>query len=344
MNATTEIIVYAIVTIILLPFFFYALSGMDIFFTRLGSGDIKFIMRGDSLVKTIHNVAGKKLINGRFENGIESKSWLNEKIGIWWIGIPPWSSIHQFEVKKEKENPAGTTPDTWITVGEKVAVNYLRFTFPRPFVMRAVELKDRTTVDLLVVCKFEVEEPYIPVFLFKGGFFENAGSIIRAKINDRLKKFSSITEFIQARKGEDGFLKNLKAEHGFNDILRDQVGLKIVGIVIAQYDPADKAVLEATNKEAIAKLLGLAQVAEATAYANQLQIRTEADRDRIIELAKGRESIIQRTVAQMQSTGASSEMIAFTVSQILKADSVAQSQITSWVEGGSNTLSTFPIR
>ncbi len=340
----TEIIFYAIILIALLPFLFYSLSARDIFFTRLGSGDIKFIMRGDSLIKMIHNVQGKKLVNGRFENGIESKSWLNEKIGIWWIGIPPWSSVHQFEIKKEKENPSGITPETWITVGEKVSVNNLRFTFPRPFVMRAVELKDRTTVDLLVVCKFEIEEPYIPVFLFKGGFFENAGSIIRAKVNDRLKKFGSIEEFIQTRKGEDGFLKNLKQEHGFNDILREQVGLKLVGIVIAQYDPADKAVLEATNKEAIAKLLGLAQVAEATAYANQLQIRTVADRDRLIELSKGREAIIQKTVERMKETEADADTIAFVVGQILKADSVAQSQITSWVEGGSNTLSTFPIR
>jgi hypothetical protein len=144
----TEIIFYAIILIALLPFLFYSLSARDILFTRLGSGDIKFIMRGDSLIKMIHNVQGKKLVNGRFENGIESKSWLNEKVGIWWIGIPPWSSVHQFEIKKEKENPSGITPETWITVGEKVSVDNLRFTFPRPFVMRAVELKDRTTASI----------------------------------------------------------------------------------------------------------------------------------------------------------------------------------------------------
>jgi predicted membrane chloride channel (bestrophin family) len=136
----------------------------------------------------------------------------------------------------------------------------------------------------------------------------------------------------------------LKQEHGFNDILREQVGLKLVGIVIAQYDPADKAVLEATNKEAIAKLLGLAQVAEAQAYATQLQIRTGADRDRLIELAKGREALIKKTVEQMQATNASPEAIAHVVGQILKAESVSNSQISSWVEAGGNAFPTFPIR
>ncbi len=344
MNNILEISLYVLLLLILAPFVLYALSAEDVFFTRMASGNIKFIMRGESVVKIIHNVSGKKLVDGRFQPGDETKSWLNEKIGIWWIGIPPWSSVHTFQIKKEKENPSGTTPDTWITIGEKVTVNSLRFTFPRPFVMRAVELADRTTVDLLVVCKFEVEDPYTPVFLFKGGFFDNAGSIIKAKINDELKQFRNITEFIQVEKSESGFLAPLKNEHGFNDILLEQVGLKLVGIVIAQYDPADKAVLEAANKEALAKMLGLAQIAEAEAYATQLGIRTSADRDRLIELARGREALIQKTVDSMKTTGADDETIAFVVGQILKADAVAQSKITSWVEGGAGTLSTFPIR
>jgi hypothetical protein len=52
----------------------------------------------------------------------------------------------------------------------------------------------------------------------------------------------------------------------------------------------------------------------------------------------------QMSPKQMRATNASPEAIAHVVGQILKAESVSNSQISSWVEAGGNAFPTFPIR
>jgi regulator of protease activity HflC (stomatin/prohibitin superfamily) len=338
--------------IITFPFAANGLANMELFFTRLESGDIKFIMRGESLYRIIHDVRGKVLVMGDdghyiFKDGDESKSWLNTRFGLWWIGVPPFARIHTFPITKERENASAKDSAHWITVEEKeIQVSSLRFTFPRPYNLKEVELKDRLSVDVLVVAKFEVVKPYVPVFLFKGRFFENAGSILRAQVADHLNDMN-LEDFIPAPKGEtNGILRDMKDFPGdFNDTLIQQVGLKLVGISITQYDPSDSAIRDAMRAKEIAVKQGEGRIAaaEADAMVTRKAATAQAEAEERLAIARG--ARIRETVAQIAGSLGSPDVVAREVGRVLQTEALTgkDSKITTWVEGGAGAQPVLPI-
>lgn len=358
--------------IALLPFVFYLLAQNDIFFTKLETGDIKFIVRGESLVKIIHDVRGKKLdSDGKLVDGTETKSLINKMFGLWWVGFPPFASVHKFWVVPERENPSAEKKSDWITKGEPRQESSLRFTFPRPYRLDKVELRDRLSVDLLIVAKFEVVMPETPVFLFKGGFFANAGSILSAEVADRVNNMDLAT-FLPAQKGEvGGILKGMKASeesigeelelkdtttdsavrHNLGDFNRElirQVGLRLVGIAITQFDPSDQETRDAMQAEQLAINRGKGRIAEAQADKDANELRAQA----LERTAQARGKQIKETVAALASTLGNPDVVAEQVgrvlvedARVLQAQAVAgpTSKITTWVNGGGGVQPALPI-
>ena len=98
-------LVFFVVTGLLLLGIAWRLSYQDKFFTRLETGDIKFIVAGESWVRTLINIPGMKLdSNGKIIIGDQSQTWLQKELGLYWVGIYPFKQIHSFEITKEKEN------------------------------------------------------------------------------------------------------------------------------------------------------------------------------------------------------------------------------------------------
>lgn len=352
-----SILIPIIGILLVIPFTLFLLAEKDLFFTKLQTGDIKFIVRGDSLLHIIHDVRNKKLVldadgNQIFTTGVERKSFLNTRFGIWWIGIPPFARVHKFMIKKERENPQATESKDWIISEEPKEVPSLRFIFPRPYKLDRVELGDRLSVDLLVVAKFEVVMPYIPVFLFKGGFFENAGSILRAHVADLINNMT-LNDFIPAPKGEvGGILESMKADesdtrddpknlgHRFGDFNRElirQVGIRLVGISITQYDPSDKSIRDAMEAQHLAEKLGEGKIAEAKAEATVIKTRANAQAEAEERLAKARGTRIKETVTALSSTNGNADVVAVQVGKVLQAEALTgkDSKITTWVDGGN---------
>ncbi len=328
-------------TLVLVPFVAYELAKNDKFFTRLQSGDIKFVMRGDTLHKIIHDARGKTLITRtdgieELQDGPDGRNFFNRRFGLYWIGFPPFASVHTFRIKKETENPSGENPDEWITPGPDDAVKSLRFTFPRPYVLKEVEMKDRLTVDLLVLATFEVVVPYMLVFLFKGRFFEKASPILRAQVADKLNDMT-LDDFIPAPKGEmDGILKDMKNSPEFNAELYRQVGLKLTGISITQWDPSDAEIRAAIQAEELAKKQGEAKKAQAKANAEVTKTNAEAQAEAEERLAKARGARIRETVEAMSSKDGDPNVVAQQVGKILQAEALTgeNSKFTTWVDGG----------
>jgi len=342
----------------------------DIFFTKVETGDIKFIVRGDSLFKIIHDVPGKRLVldpvdnNMMFVDGVEKKSYLNSEYGMWWIGFPPFSKIHSFWIKPERENPSGKESEDWIQSDPKRQVWSLRFAFPRPFSIQKVELKDRLSVDVLAVAKFEVVKPQIPVFQFKGSFFENAGLILQAQVNDILNNMT-LSEFIPAPKGEvDGILKSMKEppestgiapkknkkekEHdlgAFNRELIHQVGLKLVGISIPKYDPSDKDTLEAMQAKELATKKGEGRIAEADANAKVTIANANAKATAEERLAQARGARIRETIAALASSGGDNNIVTQQGGKILQAEALTgeNSKINTWVDGSAGAQPVLSV-
>ena len=339
---------------VLSAFLVYALGKLDILWTIVESGNMGFVVRGKSLFRIIHDVRGKKLagnaVNGtsKFIDGEEKRTWLQKKFGLYWIGFPPASGIHPFKIKKESENPEGHGVENWTTGVKEATVTSLLHTFPRPFILRDVELKNRTRVNLLVVATFEVICPYIPVFKYKGDFFIRASSRIRSATDDIVKEIEDITAFIAAPKGEEGgILEGLKnPTSAFNLELVANVGIRLVGISIPQFD-GDDAILAAANEESLAILRGKATVATANANresaliasrtkAQQVLIETRANAASVVALGRARGHQIRETVAAMASTLGSKDVVAEGVTAVLEMEAATgpNSKLTTLVKGG----------
>ena len=328
------IVVALILTIVLLPFTANALAKLGYFYTTLESGDIKFLMRGETLHSTIYDLpAGKDIPCVNKGKGFK-KSSFNKRYGLYWVGIPPFARVHSFPITKERENPTGKKVQDWILRDpQETVVSSLRFVFPRPFVLEAVELADRTPIDLLVICKFEVVDPYLPVFIFKGRFAENASGIIRSAVVDSLKEFN-LDSFIGAPKDEvNGILCHMKKDGPFNDTLKEQVGIRLVGISIPQYDPHDDSgkLREAMNAQIIAQEEAKAVKAKAQGYKEGRYLEAEADANYETLLAEARGARVRATREALAGDEATA--------RVLQAEALPN--LRTLVEGGGKAITAI---
>ena len=293
-------------------------------FTTLPTGNKKFVDTLETYKKTL----------------LGNEGWW-AWIGLYWLGIRFIHRVHWFQIKKERENPSGAGPEDWIETGEVVWVDSLLDVIPRPFVLKQVELGDRTQVDILVTVLLRSVDGKKFVYELKADFLK-IGAAIRTAVTDEVKKFPNLTAFIAADKSEtSGFLKRLSLPTSpFNQRLRSYSDLELITIEIPQYN-ADKSMLEAANKEAIAKLLADAEIATANGYATSLNIKTIADVNRTKSLAG---AMIEGTLEKLEIAGATPGEKILALQEIIKWGAVKDSHLTTLVEKGGGALPTIPIK
>ena len=344
-----EMLAFIAVTVLLLFVVTLVLLVKLGFYTTLETGNIKYINHGETLWKIIADVPGKivsgqnKLVNGNF-----NKNWLNERFGLYWVGIPGIASVESFKIqkKKELEITKGKPPVEWIHDSGSVEVDSLRATFPRPFLLMDVELGNRVQVTLLVVAMFEVVDAFIPVPRLKGDFFGNTGSTLKSAVDDILKGFMSIDDFILATKGEGGILKVLENStlngkvviSEFNKKLEQQVGLHLIGASIPDYEASDKEIQKAMNQKSIAKMNADAVVETALGHAKDVEIRSTADAEARKRLAKARGVEVQQTVTRLKLRGSDPTVVSRAAADILTMEAVAGTQLTTLVTDATKAV------
>ncbi len=269
------------------PFLARKLADKDIIWTTMETGDIKFIVHGETLSRVICDIPGFDVDENDGWRIKETKEKPKKPpFGLYRVGIPGLSSIHNFTITKDKENPDGTTKDDWIIKGDPVKVFSLRFTFPRPYVFPKIELRGEKPVafDLFISARFQVVDPVKMVFGLKGKFFENAYGILKAGIGDIVNDYTP-ESFLSKDKGEgeDSMFSPLKGESPFNKALIEQTGMRLVGISV-DADPTNKGLRDAMEAEEIAKLNGLAT--KATSDANLYATNNQAEGEKALRKAK----------------------------------------------------------
>ena len=309
-----EIIIVLVVMFVLSPFFAWALSIWNIFFTTCPSGNIKFIVKGETVHAVIYDEAELKE-NEKLEPGGFKKRW-KLPFGLYWIGFPGIFRVHTFLISKEVDNPNGKEPHEWVINKGEVEVDSLRRIIQRSFVFYNIELKDRAVVNVLITVKMRVMNWFIPIFELKGKFFENASSMLEAAVADELKNHD-LQKFLEENKGEvGGILEYLKADDGnFAKEFIRQVGLELQGINIGKQDPGDQKLRDAMNANIIAQKEGEATITKA-----------EADSKAKERLAKARGEEIKQAVEAFGNAEAAAK--------VLRAEQIAKSNITTLVESG----------
>lgn len=337
-----EIIGFIAGGLVLLAMLAYVLAYLNVFITFLESGNIKYIYKGDSLERIIADVKEKKLVDDKLVDltvpgPVISKTWLEKKFGIYWVGVWPFYSVRTFTIKKRKEleDSAGKAKTEWIRNLGEVPVDSLRAVFPRPFLLDQAELEDRQPVDVLVVAKFEVVDAYIPVVQLKGDFFELVSSILQGSVQDVLRLYD-LDGFVGHDKGEGGMLKGLLEEDGLlNQALKSRVGLRLIGISIAQWDPSDLNTRTALAKRFTAEKEAEATVVTAEAQAKKITIEAEATAVAVEKVGTARARAAEKMVTAMAGTGGSPDIATISAATVLKMAEATSStsKLTTLVEG-----------
>lgn len=342
MNPIVEVSLFIVITLIALVGTLYTLAKENLFFTFLESGNIKYIRRGETVVRIIADIEGEIVYYNKGWKSL-SVTILSRALGMYWIGLPPIGNVLKFEVsrKKELEEPTGRPPKEWIQTLEPKMVDSLRHAFPRPILIEKAELgaEDRQTVDVLAIGKFLVVNPYIPVVQLKGDFWELLSGLFRAAVLDLIERTGTIDKFIERDKSDkSGSLLHELWEEGseFNRVLTEKTGLKLVGAAIPQWDPSDEATRKAMQARFLAEKDREAKIVEADAYAQVVRTKTEADAAAQLKLAEVRGIRVRETAAGLASTNASADEVTRATAAILRAEAHAgpDSKITTLVDGG----------
>lgn len=349
--------------VLLLWFAIYWDATLGMHFTFVEESKIYFVLKGEELHRVLLGIPhadSVKLRANLDKRGIkwsskEKGSFLTRRFGIHFVGfLYPLVKLHRFTIVAEgvKEGTAGHELPTekgalreWI-YHEKREIAGLRWRFPRPVIVEGVELADRFTIDVLVMVLLEVEDPYLPVFVYGGDFFRIISSITQSAMNDMVVgkdeadrvKYST---FINIDKGEGSeFARELQKkintgiEHG--DTLPDAArGLTHVMGICAIKAYVEKFALspeqekieaavrakEQERHEAEAKI----EKAKGDAEARRLNIESEALRPASI-------------VAGLVHHGVDPNAAAQLVRDMIKTENMKQWKGGTWVDGGGQAM------
>jgi hypothetical protein len=353
--SNVELLSYLAGCLLLLTLLIFLLSKMDLFWGQIETGDMRFSVTGKNLTNIIVNVPGYHLVGNEIvpdtSGGKEWRSWANDLLGAYWIGIPPFRTMHEFTIEVTKENLEGKTPETWITPIKKRTVKSLRHEFPRPFVFMDVEIQSIASVHCLVMCKFQVVDPVKAVFKLKGDFFRNAEAIVHAAFSAKVNDYSSIVEFSKIDREEGGEFSNHFTGKGpspkpedllLNQALIEQTGLKLIGFSASKMQPVNQAIIDAAIEEEVKILKAKAKKAEADGDAVARGIQGDAEK-LYIEKTVGAE--VDTIVKALKGIGADENVLTNAVMEILRAKALGNSKtLTTFVDKGGNANINIPVK
>lgn len=364
----------AFVIVVGIPVLIRYLASEDICFVIPETNIVKYAEHGGELHHFIYSVPGFILehIVGkvwRFREAIGDEvrpvPWYNvillATLGVEWYGFTPYGySIRQFKIKKIYDNVQGTGPADWINYGELADADGIRFSFPRPYIFTDVELADQTTINLKIVLKLQLVNPYLPGYEFGNDFFTQIGGLLQSFVLDKFIDDGNmtITRFNQKEKKSEigGMLTpfkepvkdaagNIVSESPLNQALIEQVGFKVVGISIGDWAPTNLAIRDAVQQQAIEEATGNARITKAekdakttviaaTAYKDKLALETEADANRKKKLGVSEGAYIRSIKTAINVPGADPTAVATSVGNIIEMQEASSetSKITTLVK------------
>lgn len=188
---------------------------------------------------------------------------------------------------------------------------------------------------------FRVVNPYIPIFVYKGKFFQLLEAAIRSAVIDFCADESMTYEkFVRTEKSSgtpfsarivDINEHSAKAPEG----IRKAFGIEVVEAWVHDFDivPEDKQFADAARIEQIRKFEAGAAIQRAKGEAQARRLNAAAEGMRYKTLA-----------ASLTKLGVDPNMAAEIVGQQVRTENIRDSRLTTWVEGGGTAVPTIPLK
>ncbi|MEX0933989.1 MAG: hypothetical protein WD003_01880 [Candidatus Paceibacterota bacterium] len=359
-------VMLGIINLILLFFVVYFDAKAHSHFTFLEEGTVTAFVRGDTLLKFESRVQEGSdyyhVITNRGKKGTLKKSkknpagWLERNLGPYFVSVLyPYTRQYSMLIDARKIKDLEASQIGEVLDSRRKKIWNLRWKFPRPILVKEIELKDQFRVDVIVFATFQVVNPYLPFFVFKGSFFDILDAAVESGLIDTLRELT-YSELQAIKKGKSGIKekasqKDLKKAMWFTeqllqinntghvpdmpDGIEEGVGIKIADAFIFRFNLSEKdsARAEALQAKETKKLL---------AEGVREKAKGDADAIRTVALAEGIRFV--RLVGTQKRLGVTPDVAAETVRSILTAEQVSgeKSKITTWVTDGSRALVSVP--
>lgn len=156
------------------------------------TGEIKFVVAGESCVKIISNLSGtgyhydyyrQIIVEG--EKGILYPPF--NILGVYLVSLLyPLEQIHpyHFEWDKLRKGDTSKGEKDYVIEHRTEWVNSLYFLYTYPIVVEEIELKGNLKISVLVNVTFRVVNPLLPVFVFKGKWLPLVSASVKGAITD----------------------------------------------------------------------------------------------------------------------------------------------------------------
>jgi len=317
--------------------------------TFIPEGNMALLVKGDSWDRTIPNIAertldkkGRKIIKGKPQKKPWEKIW-----GFYWVSFfYPLKRVFKFTISRDRLKDASEMKDghgirDWIEHKSDQEVSSLQYRFQRPFLIEGVELGgDRTRVDQIVMTTFEVVDPYIPIFFYKGKFFSLLEATVRSAVLDFCADEHMTYEvFVRTPKSSGTeFSDRITDINEKTDLAPEGIvkafGIKVVEAWVHDFDLVkdDQDFRDAARIRELERMQAQGAVEKAKGEAEAKERVAKAEALRYGLLVK---ELIERDVDP--------NVAASVLGQQVRTENIGRSKIVTYVEGGASIMPTIPV-
>lgn len=307
------------------PFFMNWLADGDVLFTKVKEGTAKAIMTGDTFHHFVLSHRGYHLNDPRWKknmnddrynidfapweivpNPADSKSkppelydnrgWLLKKLGLYWVGLPPFRSVYEYNFvwNEEKVDTTGK-PHLWNREG---TTNFIYTSkFPYLVVIDSAETEDRLPLDGMYQLTVQINNPFSALFHTENWLESVTGyanrqarnfigarkygdlvseTKVKGDPNDEERFSTTILELNMVLPGQTGTDNGTRKQNGVTIISADLQQLEITGdqagTIRAATLKAYTADQDAYATVAAGEAEGKAELARGTAKATVIQL------------------------------------------------------------------------
>lgn len=239
--------------------------------TYVPTGEIKFVVAGESCIKVIANLDG----TGYYYDHEEEEIVAGEKpslypplhiLGVYWVSIAyPLEQIHvyHFEWDKLLRGDPKKGEEAYLIEHRSEYVNSLYFLYAYPIYAKDVELKGNLQINIKVLVTFRTVKPKIPVFVFKGAWLPLVSAAVNGAITDFTRE-QTLDDFRKIEK-EGAATEFSKEIMKLNSSIIDVYGIAVHKVDFVGYELSStaKEVQDATTALEVARLMADAAVEDA---------------------------------------------------------------------------------
>ncbi len=329
----------------------YKLAEKDRFLGFVPQGQIKAIMRGDSLKRILVNVGGYYYDEAareikRVDPGQPKPKEPRSFLGMYWIGLPPFWRVLTYKFSWVKWDKAEGSDEFALISRDREDVDSLLFRYPYGIEVKKVNMEGLAEVNIVLVVTIEIVRPETTLFRLQPT--GNWLGLVVAKVAEATRGYAGekdvTIETLRALKAKEAGATNdlrtrimemngeavpsvgtepaiAEAEDG---ILR-LCGVRIVSVEFQNFEFSDPAVGEAFRKEEVEKRTAAGVIAKA-----------RGEGTAILKKGNAEAAVVRR---KRKAAGDDNRLVA----RLAEAEALKQTNVKVLSIGGQPPINTVPV-